>query len=199
VCTPPSSLLASQHSISAAQIPRGGAEIEIDTGNDGAGGIYVSWSFSGELTEEISGYLFPPGRPRPILAAAADDTRRAVRQGPWRRDERERAARRPHLQRAEADFDPLQMRPSVGTGIRPDRRVTRGGPAARPPGACDALIAATAMAHGLPVDTCHAGTSRDRRLLRGARRPATAGVRLTSGPRRGHRVRRRRAGRGREG
>jgi hypothetical protein len=37
--------------------PSGGAEIEVDTGDDQAGGVYISWSFSRELAEEISGYL----------------------------------------------------------------------------------------------------------------------------------------------
>jgi hypothetical protein len=42
---------------SSSPNPRGGAEIDIDTGNDDAAGVYVSWSFSRELTEEISKYL----------------------------------------------------------------------------------------------------------------------------------------------
>lgn len=37
--------------------PRGGAEIEVDTGDDEAGGVYISWAFSRELTDEIGGYL----------------------------------------------------------------------------------------------------------------------------------------------
>ena len=52
------------------------------------------------------------------------------------RDERDRAARQAHLQEAEADFDPLPF----------DRASAR---------ACDALIAATAMAHDLPVYPCN--------------------------------------------
>jgi len=72
------------------------------------------------------------------------------------RDERERAARQAHLQQAEADFDPLPFdRASarafgqVAASLRRSGRKT----AAR---AYDALIAATAIAHGLPVYTCHA-------------------------------------------
>lgn len=72
------------------------------------------------------------------------------------RDERERAARQAHLQEAEADFDPLPFdRASarafgrVAASLRQSGRKT----AAR---AYDALIAATAMAHGLPVYTCNA-------------------------------------------
>ena len=71
------------------------------------------------------------------------------------RDERERAARHAHLQEAEADFDPLPFdRASarafgqVAASLRQSGRKT----AAR---AYDALIAATAMAHGLPVYTCN--------------------------------------------
>ena len=71
------------------------------------------------------------------------------------RDERERAARQVHLQEAEADFDPLPFdRASarafgqVAASLRASGRKT----AAR---AYDALIAATALAHQLPVYTCN--------------------------------------------
>lgn len=71
-------------------------------------------------------------------------------------DERVRAARQAHLQEAEADFDPLPFdRASarafgqVAASLRRSGRKT----AAR---AYDTLIAATAMAHGLPVYTCNA-------------------------------------------
>jgi predicted nucleic acid-binding protein len=71
------------------------------------------------------------------------------------RDERERAARQAHLQEAEADFDPLPFdRASarafgqVAASLRASGRKT----AAR---TYDALIAATAMAHQLPVYTCN--------------------------------------------
>jgi tRNA(fMet)-specific endonuclease VapC len=71
------------------------------------------------------------------------------------RDERERAARQAHLQEAEADFDPLPFdRASarafgqVASSLRKSGRKT----SAR---AYDALIAATALAHGLPVYTCN--------------------------------------------
>lgn len=70
-------------------------------------------------------------------------------------DDRERAARQAHLQEAEADFDPLPFdRASarafgqVAASLRRSGRKT----AAR---AYDALIAATAMAHSLPVYTCN--------------------------------------------
>jgi hypothetical protein len=39
------------------QNPRGGAAIEVDTGADDAAGVYISWTFSEELTNEISNYL----------------------------------------------------------------------------------------------------------------------------------------------
>lgn len=72
------------------------------------------------------------------------------------RDERERASRQAHLQEAEADFDPLPFdRASARAFGQVAASLRRSGrkPAAR---AYDALIAATAMAHGLPVYTCNA-------------------------------------------
>ncbi len=71
------------------------------------------------------------------------------------RDERERAARQAHLQEAEADFDPLPFdRASARAFGQVAASLRRSGrkPAAR---AYDALIAATAVAHGLPVYTCN--------------------------------------------
>jgi tRNA(fMet)-specific endonuclease VapC len=71
------------------------------------------------------------------------------------RDERERAARQAHLQQAEADFDPLPFDRAaahsfgqVAASLRRSGRTT----SAR---AYDALIAATALANGLPVYTCN--------------------------------------------
>jgi tRNA(fMet)-specific endonuclease VapC len=72
------------------------------------------------------------------------------------RDERERAARQMHLQEAEADFDPLPFdRASARAFGQVAASLRRSGrkSAAR---AYDALIAATAVAHGLPVYTCNA-------------------------------------------
>jgi tRNA(fMet)-specific endonuclease VapC len=73
------------------------------------------------------------------------------------RDDRERAARQAHLQEAEADFDPLPFDRAaarafgqVAASLRKSGRKT----AAR---AYDALIAATALAHRLPVYTCNPG------------------------------------------
>jgi tRNA(fMet)-specific endonuclease VapC len=71
------------------------------------------------------------------------------------RDDRDRAARQAHLQEAETSFDPLPFdRASarafgqVAAALRRSGRKTT----AR---AYDALIAATALAHDLPVYTCH--------------------------------------------
>lgn len=69
-------------------------------------------------------------------------------------DAQERAARQAHLQQAEADFDPLPFDAAaarafgrVAASLRQAGRKT----AAR---AYDAMIAATAVANGLPVYTC---------------------------------------------
>jgi predicted nucleic acid-binding protein len=70
-------------------------------------------------------------------------------------DEQERSARQAHLQQAEADFDPLPFDAAsarafgrVAASLRHRGRKT----AAR---AYDAMIAATALAHGLPVYTAN--------------------------------------------
>ncbi len=70
-------------------------------------------------------------------------------------DERERAARQAHLQQAEADFDPLPFDANaarafgqVAASLRRAGRKT----AAR---SYDAMIAATALSHGLPIYTCN--------------------------------------------
>ena len=71
------------------------------------------------------------------------------------RDDGERAARQAHLQQAEADFDPLpfdaQAARAFGRVAASLRRAGRK-PAAR---AYDAMIAATAVAHDLPLYTCN--------------------------------------------
>lgn len=71
------------------------------------------------------------------------------------RTERERAARQSHLQQAEADFDPLPFDAAAARAFgRVASSLRRAGrkPAAR---ACDALIAATAIANDLPLFTCN--------------------------------------------
>jgi tRNA(fMet)-specific endonuclease VapC len=72
-------------------------------------------------------------------------------------DEGERARRQAHLQQAEADFVPLPFDAAaarafggVASSLRRSGRKT----AAR---AYDAMIAATALANGLPVYTCNPG------------------------------------------
>jgi tRNA(fMet)-specific endonuclease VapC len=67
----------------------------------------------------------------------------------------ERAARQTHVQQAEADFDPLPFdAPAARAFARVAASLRRAGrkPSAR---AYDAMIAATALAHGLPVYTCN--------------------------------------------
>lgn len=67
----------------------------------------------------------------------------------------ERVARQAHLQQAEADFDPLPFDSSAARAfgrVAASLRSAGRKPAAR---AYDALIAATALANGLPVYTCN--------------------------------------------
>jgi tRNA(fMet)-specific endonuclease VapC len=70
-------------------------------------------------------------------------------------DEAERAARQAHLQQAEADFEPLPFDAQAARafgGVAASLRRAGRKPAAR---AYDAMIAATALANGLPVHTCN--------------------------------------------
>lgn len=67
----------------------------------------------------------------------------------------ERAARQAHVQQAEADFDPLPFDAAAARAFGRVAALLRSSgrkPAAR---AYDALIAATALSHGLPVYTCN--------------------------------------------
>jgi tRNA(fMet)-specific endonuclease VapC len=70
------------------------------------------------------------------------------------RDDGERAARQAHLQQAEADFDPLpfdaQSARAFGQVAASLRRTGR-----KTARAYDAMIAAIAVAHDLPVYTCN--------------------------------------------
>ena len=71
------------------------------------------------------------------------------------RDERERAARQAHLQQGEADFDPLPFDASAARAfgrVAASLRRASGNPAPR---ACDAMIAAIAIANDLPIYTCN--------------------------------------------
>lgn len=70
------------------------------------------------------------------------------------RDEDERAARLAHVQQAEADFDRLPFDAAARAFGRVAASLRRSGrnPAAR---AYDAMIAAIALANGLPLHTCN--------------------------------------------
>ncbi len=70
-------------------------------------------------------------------------------------DEHEREVRQAHLQQAEADFNPLPFDAMAARSfgrVAASLRRTGRKPAAR---TYDAMIAATALAHGLPVYTCN--------------------------------------------
>jgi hypothetical protein len=70
-------------------------------------------------------------------------------------DETERAARQSQLQQAEADFDPLPFDASAARAFgRVAASLRRSGRKAQAR-AYDAMIAATAIAHELPVYTCN--------------------------------------------
>ena len=69
--------------------------------------------------------------------------------------ESERVARQAHLQQAEADFEPLPFDAESARAfgrVAASLRASGRKPAAR---AYDALIAATALAHGLGIYTCN--------------------------------------------
>jgi predicted nucleic acid-binding protein len=69
--------------------------------------------------------------------------------------ESERAARQAHLQQAEADFDPLPFDAAAARAfgrVAASLRSAGRKPAAR---AYDALIAAVAIANGIPLYTCN--------------------------------------------
>jgi tRNA(fMet)-specific endonuclease VapC len=70
-------------------------------------------------------------------------------------DERERVARQSQLQQAESDFDPLPFDASAARAFgRVSASLRRSGRKASAR-AYDAMIAATAVANGLPVYTCN--------------------------------------------
>jgi hypothetical protein len=52
---------------SSTSSPRGGAAIEVDIGDDETSGVYVSWTFSRELSDEISGYLLSNQHSHPVI------------------------------------------------------------------------------------------------------------------------------------
>jgi tRNA(fMet)-specific endonuclease VapC len=70
-------------------------------------------------------------------------------------DDPDRSARQQHLQQAEADFDVLPFDADCARafgGVAAALRASGRKPAAR---ACDALIAASAIAHGVALYTCN--------------------------------------------
>ena len=69
--------------------------------------------------------------------------------------EAERAARQAHVQQAEADFDPRPFDAAAARGIRASGRSMRRAGRRAAGRACDAMIAATALARELPVYTCN--------------------------------------------
>ncbi len=71
------------------------------------------------------------------------------------RDDVERAARQAHLQQAEADFDPLPFDAASARAFALVSASLRAGGRKASARAFDALIAATALARGLPVYTAN--------------------------------------------
>jgi hypothetical protein len=50
-----------------AASPQGGAAIEVDTGADESGGVYISWTFSRELNDEMGRYLLSNQLSHPMI------------------------------------------------------------------------------------------------------------------------------------
>ncbi len=71
-------------------------------------------------------------------------------------DEAERAARQAHLQQAEADFDPLPFDAAAARAFGQVAASLRRSGRKSPARAYDAMIAAIAIANGLPLYTCNA-------------------------------------------
>jgi hypothetical protein len=75
--------------------------------------------------------------------------------GPLVGTDDERAARQAHLQRAEVDFDPLPFDADAARAFgQVEAALRRSGRKTRAP-AYDAMIAAVAVANGLPLYTCN--------------------------------------------
>ena len=70
-------------------------------------------------------------------------------------DEAERARRLAHVQQAEADFDPIPFDAAAARAFGQIAASLRRSGHRRAARAFDALIAATAMANGLPLYTCN--------------------------------------------
>ena len=71
------------------------------------------------------------------------------------RDDAERAARLAHLQQAEADFDPLPFDAAAGRAFGAVAAGLRRAGRKAATRAYDAMIAAVAIANGLPLYTCN--------------------------------------------
>lgn len=71
------------------------------------------------------------------------------------RTEADRAARQAHLQQAEADFDPLPFDAAAARALGRVASSLRQSGRKHSARAYDALIAATAVAHDLPLFTCN--------------------------------------------
>jgi tRNA(fMet)-specific endonuclease VapC len=103
---------------------------------------------------QLGGITDPTVLPREPLITAVTLAELSV--GPLvATDEHEREARQAYLQQAEADFEPLPFDSAAARSFgRVAASLRRAGrkPAAR---TYDAMIAATALAHGLPVYTCN--------------------------------------------
>jgi hypothetical protein len=72
-------------------------------------------------------------------------------------DETERAARLAHLQQAEADFDPLPFDAEAARAFGQVAASLRRSGRKKNARAYDAMIAAIALANGLPLYTCNPG------------------------------------------
>jgi tRNA(fMet)-specific endonuclease VapC len=73
------------------------------------------------------------------------------------RTDEERAARQAHLQQAEADFDPIPFDAAAARAFGRVAASLRRAGRTRAARSYDAMIAATAMANGLPVYSCNPG------------------------------------------
>jgi tRNA(fMet)-specific endonuclease VapC len=71
------------------------------------------------------------------------------------RSSKERAARQAHLQQAEADFDTIPFDAAAARAFGGVASALRSAGRKPAPRAYDALIAATAIAHDLPLYTCN--------------------------------------------
>lgn len=119
-----------------------------ETGRDGRGVLDTSTVILLSRLED------PEALPRePVITAV---TLAELSVGPLvADDEQERAARQAHVQQAEADFDPLPFDAAAARifgGVAASLRRTGRKTAAR---AYDAMIAAIAIANGLPLYTCN--------------------------------------------